>query len=45
MELAKHMPLSKVSEQVQETDKKLMRVINFYVKKSKEKADYSNITK
>ena len=45
LELAKHMPLSKLAEHVAENDERLMRIITHYTEKSKEKADYSGITK
>jgi hypothetical protein len=39
------MPLSKLAEHIQENDERLMRIIKHYVDKSKEKADYSKITR
>lgn len=45
LELAKHIPLSKLAEHVQENDERLMRIVKYYVDKSKEKADYSKITR
>ncbi len=45
LELAKHMPLSKLAEHMEENDERLMRIITYYTEKSKEKADYSEITK
>jgi len=45
LELAKHIPLSKLWEHLQENDERLMRILTHYVDKSKENADYSKITK
>ena len=45
LELAKHIPLSKLAKHLQENDERLMRIVKYYVDKSKEKADYSKITK
>tara|TARA_B110000977_G_C10700897_1_gene347343 strand:+ start:398 stop:571 length:174 start_codon:yes stop_codon:yes gene_type:complete len=45
LELLKHMPVSKLADHVQENDERLMRVASYYVNKSKEKADYSKITR
>jgi len=45
LELAKHMPISKLAEHMAEDDERLMRIITYYVDKSKESADYSAITK
>ncbi len=39
------MPLSKLAEHMEENDERLMRIITYYTEKSKEKADYSEITK
>jgi len=44
LELAKHMPISKLGKYIKEDDERLMRIIRYYVEKSKEKADYSGIT-
>ena len=45
LELMKHMPLSKLWEYLQEDWERLMRIAKYYVNKSKEKADYSNISR
>ena len=44
LELIKHMPLSKLWSHLQEDWERLMRIATYYVNKSKEKADYSDIT-
>lgn len=43
LELGKHIPLSKLWEHLWEEDERLMRVIEYYVRKSKSKEDYSKI--
>ena len=44
LEFAKHMPISKLGKYIKEDDERIMRIIRYYVEKSKEKADYSSIT-
>lgn len=45
LELLKHMPVSKLADQLQENDERLMRIASYYVNKSKQQADYSKITR
>jgi transposase len=45
LELARHIPLSRLGKQVGEEDKRLMRIISYYVGKSKELADYSTLSR
>jgi hypothetical protein len=45
LELLKHLPVSKLADHLQENDERLMRIASYYVNKSREKADYSQITR
>ena len=45
LELMRNMPLNKLGKHLQETWERLMRIATHYVNKSREKADYSKITK
>lgn len=45
LEFSKHMPLISLAKQVKENDKRLMNIVEYYVDKSKGKADYSKIKK
>lgn len=45
LELLKHMPVSKLADQLQENDERLMRIASYYVNRSKAVADYSKITR
>lgn len=43
IEMAKQMPIEKVAEMLKEHDGRVMRVIEHYVEKSQEKADFSEV--
>lgn len=43
LELAKHMPLTRISKQLKENDERLMRVITHYIQVSHKAADYSTL--
>jgi len=45
LELAKHIPLSRLGKQVGEEDKRLMRILSYYIGISKEQADYTDISR
>lgn len=45
LEMAKQMPIYKIGEMLKENDGKIVRVINYYVEKSQEKANYSKVKK